>query len=173
MTDAARPDRVVYGVSGLHDSLFFAKEPYITELADEVNAVKACSTVGAAMFLDARLQHTFVPGVPEDPAEMESEGVRAEDAYDWSATGSVEEGDWPPMLTQLSLDVFERDDREAWSAILGGAVRGKVEFTALNGDILLIQPDRESALCSAFDELGVRYRRDDEVRARIESGLMD
>lgn len=169
-TTWVRPERVLYGVYSLHDSPCFIAEPYASALDAEVSAVKACSTVGQAMELNNSLRYTPAPGVPETADELEDEGLSHDDPYDWSASDAVQDGDWPPMPTALSLDVFHRDDLEGWDGLFSGAVEAEVVSTTLNGDYLYMPQDSESALLALFDRLGVGYVRNDRAVANI--GLM-
>ena len=81
--------------------------------------MKACSSIGEAMELGQSLKLTWVPDAPENLEEMEDEGLEPGDPYDWSQTGAVADGDWPPMPTALSLAVFGKDDSEARGLIFG------------------------------------------------------
>ena len=56
------------------------------------------------MELDQRLQLTTVLDAPADEDEMAELELSADSPYDWSETGSVADGDWPPMPSAL---VFE------------------------------------------------------------------
>lgn len=169
MKAAQRPTRVVYGRSAVHDCLYFCDEARLRLLrGGEVAAVKRCTTVAEAMELARTVTLTFVLGVPDDVDELQRLGLQPTDRYDWSHTGEVSDGDWPPMLTALSLATFEPGDVEAWELITGGAVGARVETTVLNGDYLYIPVDREEALVAAFDRLGVDHERDDEIAEEFE-----
>lgn len=115
------------------------------------------------MALAPKLKLTWAPGVPEDADVLEDEDLSPEDTYDWSETGPVQEGDWPPMPTALSLDVFNNEDTEVWDAIFSGEVGARVVTTILNGDYLEVPAEREAALLAAFDRLGVKHERAQDI----------
>ncbi len=171
MATPERPKRILYGFSKVHDSLCFFDEERVRALSAEVSAVKACSTVGAAMELGESLTLTWVPDAPEDLEEMEAQGLEPGDSYVWSETGSVADGDWPPMPTALSLDVFAKDDLEARKLIFDEPVRAVIVDTTLNGEYLEIPADREQALVAAFDRLGIPHTRDDSVVMNLDGNV--
>ena len=158
-----RPKKVLYGVYAFHESLCFFEEKSIRKFDAEVTAVKACSTYREAMSLAPKLKLTYVPGVPEDEDELEDEGLTPGDPYDWSEAGAVQDGDWPPMPTTFAMHVFDRGDTEAWGAIFGDAVGARLVTTTLNGDYLELAADREPALLAAFDHLGVKHERAQDI----------
>ena len=158
-----RPARVLYGVYDLHESLCFFEEKMIRKFDAEVTGVKACSTYREAMALAPKLELTWAPGVPDDEEELEELGLTADDPYDWSEAGAVHDGDWPPMPTAFALNVFQRDDTEAWDAILSDEVGAQVVTTTLNGDYIHISTDREPALLAVFDRLGVGHERAQDI----------
>jgi hypothetical protein len=162
-THPKRPKRILYGEYWLHQSLCFFDEAWVREFAADVAAVQDCSTVGEAMALRPTLKHTWVPGCPDDDEEMAEEGLSAGDTYNWSEADEVQDGDWPPMPTAFSLQVFHRDDQEAWDTIFSDGVGAEVFTTVLNGDYLHVPPENEAALLAAFDALGIPHVRDDAL----------
>ena len=80
-------------------------EQTIRQFDAEITAVKACSTYAEAIALapTLKLKLTQVPGLPDDADELAEEGHEPEDAFDWSETGPVADGDWPPMPTAFGL----------------------------------------------------------------------
>lgn len=163
MPTPKRPKRILYGFYSAQESLCFFDEVFVRNFDAEVSAVKACATVREAIQLNQELKLTYVPGIPQDEEELEDEGLTLESHYDWSETGAVQDGDWPPMPTALSLRTFEDDDREAWDLIFSDEVGGSMATTVINGDYLEIPQGNEAALLAAFDRLGIPYVRDERV----------
>ncbi len=161
-----RPQRILYGADPATGLLCFVEESYGRALAEEVAAVKACTTVGEAMELDQRLQLTTAPGAPVDEDEMVELELAPDSPYDWSESGPAADGDWPPMPSALAFKTFRCEDREAWD-LLSGEVQARVESTVLNGEILEIVPEREKDLLAVLSRLGVQAMRDDAIIASI------
>lgn len=158
----SRPTSVLYGLLRWSGDLVFGEETHLRALHEEVMAVKSCTTYRQAVDIAARLQLTYVPGLPDDLEELFELGLTLDDPYDASESGPACDGDWPPMVGALSLEVFQPDDEEAWRLLRtsAGAERGTRTF---NGDYLAIGRNREDDFLDVLRKLGVRALRDDAV----------
>ncbi|GAA4301279.1 hypothetical protein [Klenkia terrae] len=163
MTGDARPSSVVYGFYRLHESLCVIDRDRARALSDAIARVKECTTVGQAMDLNRELSATWVPGAPESAEEMEDEDLTPESPYSWDDTGAVLDGDWPPMPTALTLELFAESDVEAWAALKSPPMGARRITTTLNGDYLEIDPAREQVLVDALKGLGIDAVRDDAL----------
>ncbi|MCO7218484.1 hypothetical protein [Klenkia sp. PcliD-1-E] len=151
----------------MHESLCVIDRERAQALSDAIARVKECTTVGQAMDLNRELKATWVPGAPESVEEMEDEDLSPESPYSWNDTGAVQDGDWPPMPTALTLDLFAEADDEAWAALGSPPVGARRVTTTLNGDYLEIDPAREQVLVDALEGLGIEAVRDDALIASL------
>jgi hypothetical protein len=156
---------LIYGGYRLHQSFAVLDETQAEGLAREVRAVQACTTVGQARELASKLQFTRVPNIDVD--EKDDEQLPDDAPYDWSRTGAAEEGDWPPMPDQVSLENLPADLRQE----LINKAGARIEFTALNGDFLAIPLDREDDLVNVLRSAGYDVHKNDELIGII--GLND
>ncbi|WP_029136587.1 hypothetical protein [Nakamurella lactea] len=147
---------VLYGHSSLHDSLCFLDEQWARGAADDVTAVINARTVGDLRALEPKLKFLSLP------IDLADHGDDPDDEP-WSTAdcGAIEDGDWPPMPTQTTLEFSNRDVIEAVIAATGATK----QETVINGPYLEIPPSSEQNLVKVLGEFGYQVVRDDQVVA--------
>jgi hypothetical protein len=150
MTD--RTDRdFVYGVYSLHDCFAVWDAPTARQTSDEIDAVKACGTVGALRALTPTLTRISPPldvdDIPDEPDDT---------PWCWWNEGAVCDGDWPTMPTQQTLTTLPSPLLEKVLAATGGYV---IE-TSYNGPYVDIPVTKEAELLTVLNTVGCAYRDD-------------
>jgi hypothetical protein len=142
--------RLVYGHAQLHDCLAFADANTAADEAREIVAIASSRTWGEARRLTPR--HVSNPVGPEyhDPED----GPADEEPFDIYQVGSVQDGNWPPMVTARGLGLLPMDLQVRF---------GEDADTVFNGDYLEIPLACEAELVTALRERGFEVRRDDEL----------
>ena len=142
--------RLVYGHAQMHDCLAFADAETAASEAAEITAIAAASTWGEARAL--RTEHAWNPVGPEyhDPED----GPADDAAFDINEVGSVQDGDWPPMVATRAFRLLPQDLRDRF---------GASSATVFNGDVIEIPLDREAELVAELRERGYEVTRDDEL----------
>lgn len=149
--------QLVYGIYDLHDSLCLFEADHLARLSAETDAIKACATVEQISALAPTLTTAWSPHDEDEVADtLTDEGPDA--AWDWSQTGSAQDGDWPPMPTAYALELFDRSD-PVWAALL--TVQGVEQVTTtLNGDYLHLPVDQEHRIVQVLREHGYTVTKD-------------
>jgi hypothetical protein len=148
---------LVYGQYWLHDCFALLDQEHAQGLSKEIAGIQACTTIGQVRQVEPTLIHTWVPDI--DFEDEECERLSDDTPYDWSSTGDVSDGDWPPMPDSYALDFLPRQLIRALIARAGA----KVEHTTLNGPYFAIPLDREEDLISVLRSAGYAARRDDDL----------
>lgn len=156
-----RPRRLVYGEYWMHESFAVLDEALAQGLANEIEAIQTCKTVGQARRLAPTLEFTWLPG--SDFEDDNGEPLPDDGLYDWSQTASVEDGDWPPMPDQYALDHLAA---ELLNELISRA-GAEVQHTTLNGSYFAVPLERETDMVSVLRSAGISVRRDDDLVASI------
>lgn len=143
----------VYGIYYVHGCFAVWDEHLARQTADEIAAVKACSTLGELRALAPTLAHVPSP-VDFDDVEDEPD----ETPWRWQDEGSVCDGDWPEMPTQRTFSMLGKPLMEEVLAATGGSV---IE-TNFNGPYADIPAAGESQLVAVLTKYGTA-RRDDAL----------
>lgn len=146
-----------------HDCFAVLPSDKAQRLADELDRVKACTTVGEALRVVPFLKEATVP-FDFDPERDDPEDIPGDDEpYNWEDVSEVVDGDWPSMPT---------------AAVLGWADPGLIDglvaragarrvTTTLNGDYLEIPIGREQDLLAVLADHGHTAVRDDVLIRRL------
>jgi hypothetical protein len=139
--------------------LVFGPEPLVRRLGEVYEAV-----YGATGWRDLRARIEAVSARWDDPTlaglkdffdELEADGG-LDDPYDRDQIWGLAGGDWPEWLHQEMLGWMPAEVRAL----------GRVQASALNGDLLLLDPADEAAIVAALHAGGYTCTRDDAtVRA--------
>jgi hypothetical protein len=144
-----------------HDCLAVLPSDKAQRLADEIDRVKACTTVGEARRLAPFLKEVTVPFDfdPDDEDDLPAD----DEPYDWEETSQVQDGDWPPMPTAA---VLSWADPSLLDDIVTRAGARRVT-TTFNGDYLDIALAQETNLVSVLADHGHSVVRDDKLIRRL------
>ena len=145
---------IVYGHYQRDDAFIIFEESDVTALAEEIEAVMACETVGEARKLQETLSRTYLPG--GDLEDGEGEPLPDDAPYDWTDTGEAQEGEWPPMAGGYALGDLPVDLLQELAAHAGGHL-----IHTMSGSSFVIPLDREDALRGVLRSVGYEFRRDD------------
>lgn len=144
------PERVVIGAD-TGSRLVFLERGYAHAAASELAEWESATTWGDALLLARR--DGSVLGSPVHPDD--ASGHEADAEFSVAECGAVEDGDWPRDPAAVALDYVDG----SWSL-------GRVSDTVLNGSVLEIPLDQESALIAELEKRGVTWTRDDDLVRR-------
>lgn len=153
---SSAPFVVVYGYVEYHDSFALYEAERARELAAEWRAIYACTTLDEFLAFQPSLKHNFVGFEPEDFEYMT-------DPFSPTDLPGVADGDWPPMATANTLELF--DPKGPIIAALRTDAGATLEDTTLNGWYLQIPPARESDMLAVLARHGIAAKRDDDFVA--------
>lgn len=152
------PGPIVIGQLGSGD-LGFLPEAYLVARAADLDRWREVTTWGQARVVAHEDRCLAPPFFPEDlDADEDGEGPFAV-----AELGVVADGDWPPPIAALALELARRHELTAGASTIGTEVE-----TVFNGPILAIKPDQEDALRAALEEAGCSVGRDDDLMCRAE-----
>ncbi|MEV1288753.1 hypothetical protein [Micromonospora sp. NPDC049679] len=142
--------RLVYGHAQLHDCLAFADADTAADEAREIVAIASSRTWGEARRVAPR--HIWNPVGPDyhDP----DDGPADDEPFDINDVGSVQDGNWPPMVTARTLKLLPKDLQARF---------GEDTDTVFNGDYLEIPLFHEAELVAELRERGFEVSRDDDL----------
>ena len=144
---------LVYGLIPHQESLAFLPEAAAMSLAQELEEIRSLRTVREARAFTS--QYSIVPGLDT----LEEEGAADTDSYSAIETSEYIDGDWPRMVTQMTLEYLP--------AGVASAI-GKPVESVLNGRYLEIAPDSQEHVLATLGKFGYECRRDDELVLRCE-----
>ncbi|MGQ7297904.1 hypothetical protein [Quadrisphaera sp. KR29] len=164
MTD----EDVIYGWYAFHETWAVIGAEDAELLAGAVQRAQAATTVGEMRAVYTDVGDGLLPATADDwLSDLEDDDGDVDDAaeYSWSQLPGVEDGDWPPMPSRLTLalpqDVLN-DLRQ-----LPGV---KHEDTVLNGDYLVIPRAAEADLVKVLTTHRYRAKRDDATVYALAGG---
>jgi hypothetical protein len=147
----AQPRQLVYGHAELHDCLAFADADTAAEEAEEIQAIASARTWGEARQLHTRHIHNPVRGDEDDEPQTSPPD---DTPFDINDVASVQDGDWPPMVTARAFKLLPKDLQARFS--------GSGE-TVFNGPYLEISLDREADLVAELRARQFEVTRNDEL----------
>ncbi|WP_433260925.1 hypothetical protein ACQPWR_18680 [Micromonospora vinacea] len=141
---------LVYGHATAHGCLAFADAGTATAEAAEIGALAAARTWGEAR--QVRMTHLSHPAGP-DCYEPE-DGYADDKSFTITEVGAVEDGTWPPMVTERAFTLLPQDLQDRY---------GKRQVTVHSGDYLEIPLAGEGELLAELRQRGYEVSRDDEL----------